>query len=90
MSNKLAAVFNTIEAEFHRKAADEAQEMADSERSWAMFPRTQEAKAKAALQREKWAQAQAIADGIRNREHAAAYRAASALLKANRQARRGK
>lgn len=90
MSQKLAAVFNTINAEGHRKAADAQQEIADGMRSWPMFPRTPEAKAEAQLKREAWAQAQAEVDGMRRRQNIAAYHAASALLKANRQARKRK
>jgi hypothetical protein len=81
-------VFETLRAESNRKAADEATETADALRHWPMCPRTPEAVREVQLKREAWKQAQAIADGLRRKEQAAAYEAASELLRENRKNRR--
>jgi hypothetical protein len=83
-------VFETIRAEATCRAADEAQETADALRHWNPFPRTTEAKQEAQSKRERWRQAQAVVDGLRRKEHAAAYEAATELLRENRKNRRRK
>jgi hypothetical protein len=83
-------IFETLNAEAHRKAADELQEQADDLRHWNPFPRTQEAKTEAQLKRERWAEAQRQVDAARRKQNAAAYEAATELLRENRKNRRVK
>jgi hypothetical protein len=80
-------VFETLNAEVHRRAADRQQEEADALRHWNPFPRTQEAKTEAQLKRERWREAQAQVDATRRKQNAAAYEAATELLRESRKRR---